>query len=179
MNHGLLPTTYQISVQTGSSRASLPTSDSQKQLLPQFRKESSAYKEHRSSLKKQIEAVVIDETTAILEQHSIANRSVASFVAVEPNEHSQLTGQVDLSNLDLLLKMHEETLKQQIEAKRSLEDERELNRRLLKEIQKREYEKEVLQKIVEQQQIENKVKEKEITTISHRAVALQKKIVKE
>lgn len=103
---------------------------------------------------------MIDETTVV------ANQSVNSFAVTAPDatkieaqaEESMNVSQVDLSNLDVLLKMHEVTLKHQIEATRNLEEERELNKRLIKEIQKREYEKEVLRKIVEQQQIENTVK---------------------
>lgn len=41
---------------------------------------------------------------------------------------------VDLTNVDCLLKMHEETLSNHIKATRSLEEEREFNRRLINEI---------------------------------------------
>jgi hypothetical protein len=56
---------------------------------------------------------VIDETTVV------ANQSVNSFSVMAPDatkieaqaEESMNVSQVDLSNLDLLLKMHEVTLK--------------------------------------------------------------------
>lgn len=45
---------------------------------------------------------------------------------------------VDLTNIEVLLRIHEDTLQQQLEARKNLEEQRELNRRLLRELQARD-----------------------------------------
>ena len=62
-----------------------------------------------------------------------------------------------------MLRVHEDALQDQLQTRLNLEEEKALNKRLLKEIQKRDLEKNVLKKIVEQQEIENRLKSNQIT----------------
>ena len=54
-----------------------------------------------------------------------------------------------------------------------------MNTRLIQQLQDVDNEKMILEKIVEQHEIQNKIQEKTISRISKRAVELQKKVVKE
>ena len=56
---------------------------------------------------------------------------------------------VDFTKLDQILKIHEDSLTQHIRSKLNLEEERELNRRLLLELKQRDQEKLLLKKIME------------------------------
>lgn len=78
--------------------------------------------------------MIVDDTTFAKDESSVTNKDFNS---------------VDLTNIEVLLKIHEDTLQKQLEAKKSLEEERELNRRLLKELQLRDQEQEILRRIVE------------------------------
>ena len=63
--------------------------------------------------------------------------------------------------------------------KRTLQEEQDLNKRLLEKLKETDNEKDMLQRIVEQQEIQNNMHSNEITRLSKRAAELSKRVVKE
>ena len=84
-----------------------------------------------------------------------------------------------LQEYNAVLHDQEKTLKSQVHLQRTLQEERDLNQRLLNKLKQTDTEKELLQRIVEQQEIQNNLRENEITRLSRRAAELSKRVVKE
>lgn len=91
----------------------------------------------------------------------------------------QLEVSTQMRQYNEMLGEHEKTLQEQIALKRTLQEEKEINSKLLDKLQQVNYEKEILERIVEQQDIQNTLNSKEITRVSRKAVELQKRVVKE